>query len=160
MLDTLCNIEAFMEQEQMKAFVPHGGSLFDLTKGGLRMDNVKFADMRRGLNVTKRELSHLLGVSPRTVRSYEKGVRSVPTHVERQLFSLTSMKQGKGGYKKSYGQINGCSAEQRLSCPAWKLRIGQVSWFMNVSICAGDIDESWSELMTLCRNCEMLQGLL
>ncbi len=124
------------------------------------MDNVEFANMRKGLSVTKRQLSHLLGVSPRTIRSYEKGVRSVPTHVERQLFSLTSMERGKSGYKKSYWQVNGCSPEQRLSCPAWELRVGQLSWFMNASICAVRMDEGRPEMMTLCRNCEMLQGLL
>ncbi len=124
------------------------------------MDSLEFADMRKGLNVTKRELSHLLGLSLKAIRRYEKGARSVPTHVEKQLFTLTSMKHGKSGYKKSYWQLKGCSPEQRLSCPAWQLRVGNASWFINAGICSGTIQESWPEKMELCRDCEMFQGLL
>ena len=124
------------------------------------MDSVAFANMRKGLNVTRRQLSYLLDVSPRAIRSYEKGRESVPANVEQQLSSLTSIKQGKNGYKESHWQISGCSPEQRLSCPAWELRAGQASWFMNANMCHGTVSESWTEKMTMCRTCEMFQGLL
>jgi hypothetical protein len=124
------------------------------------MDSVKFAGMRKRLNVTRRQLSHLLDVSPGTIRRYEKGRKPVPAHVEQQLFTLTSKSHKKNGYEESHWQINGCSTEQRLSCPAWELRAGQASWFMNAAMCYSSVGESWTEKMTMCRSCEMFQGLL
>ncbi len=123
------------------------------------MDNVEFANTRKGLSKTRKQLSSLLGISLKTIRSYEKGWRYVPANVERQLLSLSAAMAGKKGYKKSYWQIYGCTPDQRLSCPAWELRVGQASWLMNASMCHGSVREVLPEQMTSCRNCEMLQGL-
>ena len=124
------------------------------------MDSVEFANTRKGLSKTRKQLSNLLGVSRKTIRSYEKGWKYVPAHVERRLLTLTLPNERKKGYQKSNWQINGCSPEQRLSCPAWELRVGQASWLMNASMCHGNVREVLPEQMTSCRNCDMLQGLL
>ena len=111
------------------------------------MDNVEFAGMRQGLSITKRQLSHLLGVSLKAVRHYEQGRKAIPTNVEQQLLSLCSMKQGMNRHRKPGLQTTGCSSEQRLSCPAWELRIGHVSWVIDASVYHGISHESWADKM-------------
>ena len=123
------------------------------------MDHVEFADLRQGLSITKRQLSHLLGVSLKSVRNYERGRKAIPANVAQQLLSLRSMKQGMDRHGNSNLRETGCSSEQRLSCPAWELRIGHVSWVIDASVYHGISPNSWADKMPSCRNCSMLHGL-
>ena len=124
------------------------------------MDSVKFANTRRGLKKTRKQLSALLDVSPAAIRSYEKGWRYVPARIERQLLSLTSPRKREKGYQKPDRQLSGCSAEQRLACPAWELRIRQASWITNAGMFHGNVSDDLPEQVTVCRSCDMLQGML
>ena len=52
------------------------------------MDRETFVSLRAKLGKTQKSLAELLGVSLKAVQSYEQGWRSIPIHVERQLFFL------------------------------------------------------------------------
>lgn len=58
------------------------------------MDSEKFLLARKKLGKTQKQLAELLGTSLKAVHSYEQGWRSVPAHVERQLFSWSRRKGG------------------------------------------------------------------
>ena len=48
-------------------------------------------EIRKSMNMTQKEFAHVLGVSPRTVESWESG-RSVPSPTARNLMFLISSK--------------------------------------------------------------------
>jgi len=121
---------------------------------------MEFANARRGLRKSKKELSHLLGIPSRIIRSYEKGRESIPDHVEKQLLSLTTLDNKTHEYNTAYWQANGCSTEDRLSCPAWKLKLSHTSLPMDISMGYGIARDNWSEKMSMCRSCDVLQKLL
>ena len=50
------------------------------------MDSKEFSQFRTRLNKTQKQMGQLLGTSIKAIHSYEQGWRSVPGHVERQVF--------------------------------------------------------------------------
>jgi predicted transcriptional regulator len=50
------------------------------------VEKEEFVAARTRLDKTQKEMSQLLGVSVKAIYSYEQGWRSIPTHVERQMF--------------------------------------------------------------------------
>jgi len=67
------------------------------------VEKEEFVESRTRLDKTQKEMSQLLGVSVKAIYSYEQGWRSIPTHVERQVFFLLSRKKG--------GLVNGTICE-------------------------------------------------
>ncbi len=59
------------------------------------MEKEEFVEARTRLDKTRKEMSQLLGVSVKAMYSYEQGWRSIPAHVERQVFFLLSQKKGR-----------------------------------------------------------------
>jgi len=57
------------------------------------MDSEEFAIFRKKLSKTQKQMASLLGVSIKAIHSYEQGWRSVPPHVERQMFFLMARKR-------------------------------------------------------------------
>ena len=124
------------------------------------MDSSEFSRFRIGLNRTQEEMSQLLGVSVRAVHSYEQGWRSVPAHVERQVFFLVSRMRGNKKGVKSCWVVKNCPPERKKQCPAWEFRVGKLCWFINGTICAGEVHKDWKEKMALCRDCGVFTSLL
>ena len=58
------------------------------------MDSGEFSALRRRMQKTQKEMAQLLGVSLRSVQSFEQGWRKVPVHIERQMLFLQAMKKG------------------------------------------------------------------
>ena len=56
------------------------------------MDDKEFLRARKILEKTQKELAELLGSSIKAVHSYEQGWRTVPAHVERQIFFFSPEK--------------------------------------------------------------------
>ncbi|HBN26638.1 MAG TPA: hypothetical protein DD405_04115 [Desulfobacteraceae bacterium] len=57
------------------------------------MERSEFVSFRKLLTKIQIQMAHLLGISVKTVRSYEQGWRSIPPHVERQiLFLIVAMR--------------------------------------------------------------------
>jgi hypothetical protein len=120
----------------------------------------EFVAIRKSLSKTQKQMAELLGVSIKAVHSYEQGWRTVPAHVERQIYFLLSRKRGDTIHLKACWNIKKCPPEQRKRCPAWEFRSGTVCWFINGTICEGEAQINWKEKMKVCRKCEVLASLL
>ena len=124
------------------------------------LDSKEFSSIRQKLNKTQRELAQLLGTSLKAIHSYEQGWRTVPVHVERQLFFLLSrIREGNKGQKQCW-VIKKCSPAVRRQCPAWEFQAGKLCWFINGTICEGSVHKNWREKMKTCRTCEVLKPFL
>lgn len=124
------------------------------------MDKQEFSFFRKRLGKTQNELAVLLGASVKAVHSYEQGWRSVPVHIERQLFFLLSRSRKGPQLRWPCWKVKNCPSERKKQCPAWEFEAGRLCWFINGTICEGEVQESWHEKMKICRSCEVLAPLL
>ncbi len=124
------------------------------------MDSQEFKYYREKLNKTQKQMAELLAVSLKAVCSYEQGSRSVPVHVERQIFFLVSRLALKNKRKKICWDAMKCSKEFKQKCPAWEFQVGDLCWFINGTICKGEAQKNWREKMKICRHCEVFEYLL
>lgn len=124
------------------------------------MDKNEFKSLRQKLNKTQKQMAQLLGTSLKAIHSYEQGWRSVPPAVERQMYFLVSKKKSKGKTGKLCWDIKKCSPELKNQCPAWEFKTGDLCWFINGTICDGDIHQNWQDKMKICRSCRVFAKLL
>jgi len=124
------------------------------------MDSKEFKKLRKKLNKSQKQMAQLLGVSIKAVHSYEQGWRSVPTHVERQMFFLIFNMRGTKKTRKSCWTIKECPTERKKQCPAWEFKSGKLCWFISGTICEGIVHDSWKEKMKICRSCEVFKSFL
>jgi len=124
------------------------------------MQAEEFSLARERLGKTQKQLARLLGVSLKAVQSYEQGWRTVPLHVERQLYFLLANQREAGRVPvKPCWEERKCA--QREECPAWEFQAGHLCWFLNGTLCecaAGT--SSWKDKMKVCRSCKVLASLL
>jgi DNA-binding XRE family transcriptional regulator len=123
------------------------------------MTSEEFKKLRNKLGKTQRQMGQLLGVSIKAIHSYEQGWRSVPAHVERQIFFLVSrlkknIRDGVPCWDKK-----ACSPEKKKQCPAWEFEAGDLCWFISGTICDGNVHRSWKEKIMLCRTCEVFNSM-
>ena len=128
--------------------------------GVLKMDDKEFFRARKILEKTQKQLAELLGSSIKAVHSYEQGWRKVPAHVERQIFFLLARKQGGEQATKACWTIKKCPKKRKTQCPAYEFQAGRLCWFINGTICEGEVQQNWQEKMKICRECEVLKNLL
>ena len=124
------------------------------------MDRKTFAKARAKLERTQKELAILLGVSLKAVQSYEQGWRTVPLHVERQLYFLLANRRGAHQKKRK-----NCWKEKKChlkkTCPAWEFQAGHLCWFISGTQCECTVGkENWKEKMKICRRCSILSSLI
>jgi hypothetical protein len=124
------------------------------------MDKKEFSHFRKKLNKTQKQMAQLLGTSIKAVHSYEQGWRSVPAHVERQMFFLVSNMRGTTKARKPCWTIKKCPPKIKKECPAWEFQSGKLCWFINGTICEGIVHKNWKEKMKICRSCEVLTSYL
>lgn len=121
----------------------------------------EFIKARTKLDKTQKEMSQLLGVSVKAIYSYEQGWRSVPTHVERQMFFLLSRKRGENRkLPKQCWIVKKCPPKRRRECPAYEYNAGRFCWLVNGTICECKAQKNWKEKMEICRACEVMSDLL
>jgi hypothetical protein len=124
------------------------------------VDKKDFTKFRKRLNKTQKQIAQLLGLSINAVHSYEQGWRSVPTHVERQLYFLVSrLRSGDYDYEPCW-VVKKCPYGRKKKCPAWELKAGEICWFINGTICEGVVQKNWEEKIKICRSCEVLTRIL
>ena len=125
------------------------------------MDRREFRYFRNQLKKTQKQMAALLGVSLKAVCSYEQGSRTVPMHVERQLFFLVSRMTLKNKRKKIKicWDTTKCSNKLKKECPAWEFQVGDLCWFINGTICKGKAQKNWRDKMKICRTCEVFRHL-
>ena len=123
------------------------------------MQSELFSNLREKLKKTQKALAALLGISLKAVQSYEQGWRSIPIHIERQLYFLIVNQRGDGQAKrKDCWTLKKCA--QKKACPAWEFQAGHLCWFLSGTCCECAADKNWKEKMTVCRNCSVLTSLL
>ena len=76
------------------------------------MNKNEFKKYRKRLQKTQKQIAELLGTSLKAVHSYEQGWRSVPVHVERQLYFLLFRSEQKARGKKPCWEIKKCTPER------------------------------------------------
>ena len=124
------------------------------------MDKREFSHTRKKLEKTQKQLAELLGISLKTIHSYEQGWRNIPSSVERQLLFLISMKRGNLKGQKACWTIKKCPPKRKGPCPAWEFQAGKLCWFINGTICEGIAHKTWEEKIKICRTCEVFVPLL
>ncbi|BBO85389.1 hypothetical protein DSCO28_59550 [Desulfosarcina ovata subsp. sediminis] len=124
------------------------------------MDSKLFSTYRKKLNKTQKQMAQLLGTSIKAIHSYEQGWRSIPVHVERQLYFLLTQKLCTGNGDGPCWTQRHCEPEQRELCPAWEFNGGEHCWFINGTICDGVVHNSWKEKMELCHTCSVFKAIL
>jgi DNA-binding XRE family transcriptional regulator len=124
------------------------------------MNKDEFKKYRSRLHKTQKQMAELLGTSLKAIHSYEQGWRSVPVHVERQIFFLLSRLEQKGKKQKPCWIVKNCPPQQKRICPAWEFGSGDLCWFINGTICEGISQKDWKEKMKICRSCEVFKSIL
>ena len=115
---------------------------------------------RQYLGKTQTQMGQLLGVSLKAIQSFEQGWRDIPVHVERQVLFLLVQKKSPRKKNRPCWVIRKCPVEIRQNCPAWEFQVGHLCWFINGTICQGQVQERWEKKMKICRQCEVFQTQL
>jgi DNA-binding transcriptional regulator YiaG len=130
-------------------------------KGDLRVDRKEFTAIRRYLGKTQNQMAQLLGTSLKAMQSFEQGWRKVPVHIERQLLFMVAQKfSASKGKKQKCWTVQSCSKQNRANCPAWEFQLGHLCWFINGTVCHGQVQESWHKKMKTCRKCDVFGSLM
>ncbi len=124
------------------------------------MDKEMFSRARARLRKTQKELAALLGVSLKAVQSYEQGWRSVPLHVERQIYFLLVNQRSDDRKVKRKDCWRAKKCRRKHECPAWEFQAGHLCWFLSGTRCECAADKNWKDKMEICRDCEILSSLL
>ncbi len=124
------------------------------------MEKDDFLRIRKKLGKTQKELAELLGISIKTLHSYEQGWRKIPVHAERQILFLLSRRRERLENIKPCWTIKSCPPRRKKLCPAWEFQAGKLCWFINGTICDGNAQSDWGEKMTICRKCEVFTPYL
>ena len=123
------------------------------------MTSEKFSLARKKLGKTQKALAKLLGVSLKAVQSYEQGWRTVPLHVERQIYFLIVNKRREEPIKrKDCWTHKKCALKK--DCPAWEFQAGHLCWFLNGTQCECTAEKDLKHKMEVCRDCNVLSSLL
>jgi DNA-binding XRE family transcriptional regulator len=123
------------------------------------MEKEQFAAIRRQLGKTQAQMAQLLGTSSKAIQSFEQGWRNIPAHAERQtLFLLAATMNQKKRSRNCWG-LKRCPRERRERCPAWEFQLGKLCWFINGTVCQGEVKQGWQEKMEVCRKCKVFNSI-
>ncbi|NIQ37497.1 MAG: transcriptional regulator [Proteobacteria bacterium] len=123
------------------------------------MDEKEFSQIRSQLERTQNQMAQLLGVSSKAIQSFEQGWRNISPHIERQTLFLLALKRPPKKKTSPCWTIRRCPPEERRNCPAWELRAGHLCWFINGTICHGEVQTNWRRKMEICRQCEVFRSV-
>jgi DNA-binding XRE family transcriptional regulator len=124
------------------------------------MKKKEFAEIRRHLGKTQRQMAQVLGVSLKAIQSFEQGWRNLPVHIERQVLLILALKKRASKKDKPCWLTRHCPVKNRQDCPAWEFDAGRLCWFINGTICQGAPQKSWGKKMKICRECEVYRSIL
>jgi len=124
------------------------------------VESKEFINARKKLGKTQKEMAELLGISIKAIHSYEQGWRSIPAHVERQIYFLLARRRDGQLQQKPCWVVKKCPPKRKKECPAWEFQAGKLCWFINGTICECQAQKNWQEKMKICRQCEVLSSLL
>ena len=119
------------------------------------MEATQFSGVRHYLGKTQNQLAQLLCVSPKAIQAFEQGWRNVPASAERQLLFLLFLKRSLDGKNVLCWKVKRCSVEWRNICPAWQFKAGNFCWFINGTLCRGEVQRKWRDKIAICQQCEV-----
>ena len=122
------------------------------------MTKEEFSLARKNLGKTQKQLSELLGMSLKTIHSYEQGWRTIPTHIERHIYFLLINQRGRKDNLKPCWEQKSCTIKEK--CPAWEFQSGHLCWFLSGTKCEEVKGLSNEDKIKKCRECEILTSLL
>ncbi|PHR27103.1 MAG: transcriptional regulator [Desulfotalea sp.] len=122
------------------------------------MTKEEFSLARKKLAKTQKQLSELLGMSLKTIHSYEQGWRTIPTHIERHLYFLLINQRGRKDNLKPCWEQKTCN--QKEKCPAWEFQSGHLCWFLSGTLCDCTHDTSHRTKLEICKQCTIFTNLL
>ncbi len=124
------------------------------------MEKKEFSEIRARLGKTQIKMAQLLGISLKAIQSFEQGWRNIPVHIERQVLFLLASRNPPDKKSRCCWLIRKCPLEVRQNCPAWEFQVGHLCWFINGTICHGEVQEGWEKKMKMCRQCEVFRNML
>ena len=124
------------------------------------MNKSEFSQIRQRLEKTQKQMAQLLGVSIKTIQSFEQGWRRIPVHTERQSLLLLALKRFRAQKGRPCWLAKKCPAETRKNCPAWEFRAGHLCWCINGTICQGNPQISWKKKIQMCRKCSVFVSVI
>ncbi len=96
-----------------------------------------FKEVRKILKKTQKEMAALLGISRKTVESYEQGLRNIPGNMGRIVyFLLFKLNMGKIARGELCWKKKKCPLKIRENCIAWLAKEGFFCWFITGRVCA------------------------
>ncbi len=124
------------------------------------MERKEFSQIRHYLGKSQSQLARILCVSPKTIQSFEQGLRHIPIYIERQILLFLSLKSfSSGAIITPCWEIKNCPNEWRENCIVWELKARHFCWFINGTFCHGQMQEDWKKKIQLCRECEVYQSM-
>ena len=100
------------------------------------MKKEEFVRLRKNLDKTQRQIALLLGVSHKTVESYEQGFRNIPVNVERIIYYLFfKLNPDRSTGKDLCWGKKECPQDTRENCVAWLAKEGFFCWFITGKSC-------------------------
>jgi transcriptional regulator with XRE-family HTH domain len=92
---------------------------------------------------TQRQMADLLGVSLKSVESYEQGRRHIPANIQRILyFMLFKANWQRIGRGRPCWIDRKCPDSVRADCLAWITREGLFCWFLTGKLCRSAKEQS------------------
>ncbi len=124
------------------------------------MEKHEFGEIRNHLGKTQKQLAQVLGVSLKAIKSFEQGWRKIPAYIERQVLFLLAADGVLNKNNKACWAIKKCPKFTRKNFPVWELKVGQICWFINGTICEGEAKKDWAEKMKICRKCKVFKSMI
>jgi DNA-binding CsgD family transcriptional regulator len=118
----------------------------------------EFSLSRKKLGKTQKQLAELLGMSLKTIHSYEQGWRTIPGHIERQIFFLLINQRGRSDSLIPCWEKKQCEIKEQ--CPAWEFQSGHLCWFLNGTLCDCTQTLTQKEKLEICKDCRIFTDLL
>ncbi|WP_136810236.1 helix-turn-helix domain-containing protein [Desulfosediminicola flagellatus] len=122
------------------------------------MESENFVKYRNRLGKTQKEIAELLGVSIKTIHSYEQGWRKIPNYIERQVFFLLSNRRKHVESAPPCWEVKQCGLKEQ--CPAWEYNCGHLCWFISGTKCCCTKGCSLEEKTAKCLSCDILKSRL
>ena len=122
------------------------------------MNKDEFVPARKKLKKTQQQLANLLGVSVKTIHSYEQGRRAIPAHIERQMFFLLSNQRSRKQNLIPCWEKKQCTDKEK--CPAWEFQSGHLCWFLCGTKSEETTGASRQDKLQNCRSCRIFTSLL
>jgi DNA-binding XRE family transcriptional regulator len=118
-------------------------------------------EIRRELGVSQAEFAALVGVSKRSIQSYEQKWRQPSEMVQRALLLIVIARRNGGELTaRRCWEHKECAPEVRRQCIAYVTRQGHLCWFLTGTLCEGQRMNTWGAKWDKCLKCDFCRSLL